>query len=279
MISIYPKITIVTPNYNCAAFLETTILSVLDQAYPNLEYIIIDGGSTDGSLEIIKKYENQLAYWVSEKDNGIYDAINKGFERSTGEIMTWINSDDILCPDTLAYVANVFLNKKEVSWIQGLTTVINEKSEVIFQREHVYSEYFFLTEFSKYNFKTIQQEGTFWRRTLWEKSGARLNTQYKLAGDFDLWIRFFIHQPLYCTNTVLGCFRKREGQKSEAVDLYLLECEESLRKNKSKFGVLVNLKVFGFRFFRKFYNEFQFSLLERVKNKYLRLITGKKKMV
>ena len=91
----YPKISIVTPNYNGVKYLEQTIVSVLNQNYPNLEYIIIDGGSTDGSVEIIKKYESKLSYWVSEPDMGLYHAIQKGFEKSTGEIMAWINSDDM----------------------------------------------------------------------------------------------------------------------------------------------------------------------------------------
>src|SRR5688500_12214725 len=94
----YPRITIVTPNYNYGHFLEKAIVSVLDQQYPNLEYIIIDGGSTDNSIEIIRKYEKHLAYWISEPDKGMYDAINKGFSRATGEVMAWLNSDDTYFP-------------------------------------------------------------------------------------------------------------------------------------------------------------------------------------
>ncbi len=92
----YPKISIVTPTFNQGNFIEESILSVIEQQYPNLEYIIMDGGSTDNTIEIIKKYESQLTYWVSQKDNGMYDALNRGFKRATGEIMGWLNSDDLL---------------------------------------------------------------------------------------------------------------------------------------------------------------------------------------
>src|SRR6218665_2201901 len=100
----FPKISIVTPVFNRVEYLEQTILSVIDQGYPNLEYIVIDGGSTDGTLEIIKKYEDRIFYWTSEPDNGMYDAINKGFKKASGQIMAWINSDDLYHQPTLSTV-------------------------------------------------------------------------------------------------------------------------------------------------------------------------------
>jgi glycosyltransferase involved in cell wall biosynthesis len=109
----YPKISIVTPSFNQGRFIEKTILSVIEQDYPNLEYIIIDGGSTDESVEVIKKYDQHLAYWVSEPDRGQSHAINKGFERATGEIFGWLNSDDWYHPGALKAVAEAFAANPE----------------------------------------------------------------------------------------------------------------------------------------------------------------------
>src|ERR1035437_8512433 len=115
-----PRISLVTPSFNQAPFLEATIRSVLDQDYAALEYVIVDGGSTDGSVEIIRKYQGRLAYWCSEPDQGQYDAINKGFARSTGHIMAWINADDMFFPWTFQLVADVFSMFPDVSWITSL---------------------------------------------------------------------------------------------------------------------------------------------------------------
>src|ERR1035437_8493898 len=120
--SSFPKISIVSPNFNGAAYLEETILSVLSQNYPNIEYIIVDGGSTDGSQEIIKKYNDQLAWWISEPDNGMYDAIQKGFDRSTGEIMAWINSDDMYQKKAFFTIAEIFKNFPQICWLEGTNT-------------------------------------------------------------------------------------------------------------------------------------------------------------
>src|SRR5258707_6129118 len=102
---LFPRISVVTPSFNQGAYLERTICSVLDQKYPNLEYLVIDGGSTDESVEIIKRYERHLTYWVSEPDTGQSNAINKGFARTTGTILAWLNSDDRYLPETLGAVA------------------------------------------------------------------------------------------------------------------------------------------------------------------------------
>src|SRR5450759_2806690 len=119
------KISVITPSYNQGQFLEETILSVINQNYPNLEYFIIDGGSTDNSIEIIKKYEKHLTYWVSEKDNGQAHAINKGFKKATGDIVCWINSDDLLIQGAINTISNYFSRNPDVQFINGYTLRID----------------------------------------------------------------------------------------------------------------------------------------------------------
>ncbi len=131
----YPKISIVPSSYNQGQFLEETVLSVLNQNYPNLEHIIIDGGSTDNSVDIIKKYEDQLAYWVSEKDKGQTHAINKGFKHSNGEILNWLNSDDLLAPGALHVIAEEFSKNPRVDFFFGDFTIIDKEGRVIFSRK------------------------------------------------------------------------------------------------------------------------------------------------
>jgi len=232
-----PKITIVIPSFNQGAYLETTIGSVLDQSYPNLELIIMDGGSTDHSIQIIKKYEKHIDYWQSQRDGGQYWAVDAGFSRSTGEIMTWINSDDKLLPDSLNAVASIFIQLKEVDWITGTPNIMHENGELawVCSIPPVYSRKYYLAK--RYDYPNyIQQEGTFWRRSLWEKAGGRLKTRLKMAGDLELWMRFFRHSRLYTTDMLLGCFRQHSGQKTASgLELYRTEALRELNKEVTRF--------------------------------------------
>ncbi|AGC77407.1 glycosyltransferase involved in cell wall biosynthesis [Nonlabens dokdonensis] len=217
------KISIITPVYNQVDFIEQTIVSVLNQNYSNLEYIIIDGGSTDGTLDIIKKYASEITTWISEPDKGMYDAINKGFSLSTGEIMAWINSDDLLLPDALCNMNQLLEDLPQVEWVQGMNSAIDLKGKVI---DYRYGDKFSLIKFLQKDYKYIQQECTFWRRSLYERAGNRLDINLKLAGDFELWFRFSQFAKLYNCKLDIGTWRDRPGQLSRAnFENYILEAE------------------------------------------------------
>lgn len=247
----YPKISIVTVNYNGAEFLEATILSVLNQKYPNLEYIIMDGGSTDGSLEIIKRYQDKITYWSSEKDEGQYHAVQKGFEKSTGEIMAWINSDDLYVPYCFFEVAKIFTQFSEVSWLTGIPREYTESGAMLSRITLPWgrwSKYRYYT----FDFQFIQQESTFWRRALWEKAGSKMSLDTRYAGDMELWARFFRHERLHTTLATFAGFRySSQNQRSiEFRKEYLKECHAIIRRELNLLGVpkrllLIPLRVVG----------------------------------
>lgn len=180
-----PKISIVTPSFNQGRFLEETILSVLNQNYPNLEYIVIDGGSTDETIEIICRYENRLAYWTSEKDRGQVHAINKGLEQATGDIFAFINSDDVYLPGTFAAVAEHFENYPESEWVCGDTIMFGEghpteliQSVVPVSAAHCLSWAY-----------TAAQPGHFWKRGLVE---GGFDEDWPYDFDHDLYVRLLL---------------------------------------------------------------------------------------
>ncbi len=247
----YPKISVVTVNYNNGEFLEDTIRSVVDQNYPNLEYILIDGGSTDNSLEIIKKYEKHFSYWVSEPDEGQYFAIQKGFEKSTGEIMAWLNSDDKFLPRSLFKVAEIFNKYPEVNWLMGLAREYTEDGALVGQITlpwSRWSKWRYLTN----DFQFIQQESSFWSRNLWETAGGKLDLNFDLAGDMELWSRFFRFEKLHTTTLELSGFRHRKvGQRSKVgKKTYLEEARQIVKREQKRLPFLTKLGL-PFRYLAK----------------------------
>ncbi len=240
--AISPRISVVTPSFQHAAFLEATIDSVLSQNYPNLEFIIIDGGSTDGTVDIIKKYAAHLTFWSSEPDRGQYDAINKGFKHATGDILCWLNSDDLFFPWTLRTVASIFTQLDEVDWISTLQPGFWDHNGFClgFQNIPGFSrEAFFdgcYTQATGRFLSYIQQESTFWRRRLWERAGSSVRPHFSLAADFDLWGRFYAHANLYGVCSPLAGFRLSAAQRSTQTAEYqreafasLMECRRSMK--------------------------------------------------
>lgn len=228
-----PRISVVTPVFNQASHLEETINSVLSQNYPNLEYIIMDGGSTDGSVEIIQRYAAHLAYWHSGPDDGHYDAVNQGFAKAGGEVFTWLNGDDLHFPWTLKVVGEVMRELPEVQWLSTLMRAVADATGCIAAVLPVggFAVGAFLDGFyGGANRKGhIQQESTFFRRSLWEKAGGRIRPSYRLGGDYDLWAQFFQRgAQLFGIDVPLGMFRRRAGQRSEDADGYHAQTGQAL---------------------------------------------------
>ncbi len=213
-----PRITVVTPSFNQARYVEQTIRSVLDQNYPNLEYIVIDGGSTDESPEIIQRYGSRLAYWVSEKDRGQTHAINKGMERATGEIRAYLNSDDLYLPGTLQRIAQAYLENPGADLFHGKCRIIDADGSTVGQRTasiYAFEEVVDLwgVWWKRRNF--VQPE-VFWTRRIAEKIGPFREELYYVM-DYEYWARMLLAGADVCTlDCELSCFRLTPTQKSAA---------------------------------------------------------------
>ncbi len=179
-----PKVSIVTPSFNQAKYLEESIQSVLAQDYPNIEYIIVDGGSKDNSVEIIKKYEDRLAWWVSEKDKGHADGLNKGFSHATGEILAWLNSDDTYSPTAVSEAVAYLKENPDVGMVYGDANLTNESGEVVGRFASKQTSYRAMLRGSVH----IPQATTFWRADLWRQVGP-LDLSLFFAFDYDLWVK------------------------------------------------------------------------------------------
>lgn len=221
-----PLVSIITPSFNQAHYLEATIGSVLSQDYPRIEYMVVDGGSTDGSVEIIKKYshaqaavpggdeENTVNWWISEKDKGQTDAINKGFARATGEILAWINSDDTYNPGAVSSAVKYLQEHPEVGMVYSDCNYINENGQVIGQFPAAQTNYRRLRE----GYVHIPQQATFFRASLWQEVGP-LDPSFYFAMDYDLWTRIASRTQLkYLAGQTWANFRLHTSGKTISAD-------------------------------------------------------------
>jgi glycosyltransferase involved in cell wall biosynthesis len=207
----WPRISIVTPSHNQGEFIEETIRSVLLQGYPNLEYIIIDGGSVDGTVQIVRKYEDKLAYWVSEGDRGQANAINKGFQKATGEIFGWINSDDFYYPGAFKAVAQAFVKHPEVALVHGYEHHADRNGNIIREVFPVFRHARAVTVFLAH---PMLQLACFWTSEAYRAVGGLDETlHYHL--DYDFFLRLsYRFRSIYVPVSV-GAFRRHSDQKTE----------------------------------------------------------------
>jgi len=232
--AIWPKISVITPSFNQGDFLEATICSVLNQGYPNLEYIIVDGGSTDASLDIIKRYSDSLAYWVSEPDRGQSHALNKGFAKASGDILCWLNSDDCFADGALHVVGTHFKDHPEISWLVGRCLIINEAGNTIGEFERLWQGYEHLLQF--WNGAMLPQPSSFWRRNMISDQRLREDLHYSM--DYDLWVSFAEANEPVLVEKVLAQYRMQPNAKTvKQADLFLLDMLKTLRPYWQKRGM------------------------------------------
>ena len=219
------KISIITPSFNQVDFLERTLLSVLDQDYPNIEYIVIDGGSTDGSVDLIKKYEHRLAYWVSEKDRGQAHAINKGFERATGDWVAWQNSDDTYYPGVFSHLASVAKSNSALQLIIGNMNLIDRDDGLLRDLRYVRPTYKSLLSEGM----VLANQSAFWRRSAHQELGL-LNESFDCAFDYDWFLRLLANsRSTEHVNATWGALRVHGDTKtSNRQDVFEREFEQIL---------------------------------------------------
>ncbi len=207
-------VSIVTPSFNQARYLETTLRSVLMQDYPSIEYLVIDGGSTDGSVEILRRYSDQLAGWVSEPDRGQTDALNKGFARANGEILAWLNSDDTYAPGAVAAAVKYLTEHPEIGMVYADTNFIDENGRVIGRFPAAQTDQRRLRQ----GYVHIPQQATFFRADLWRQVGP-LDPDFYFAMDYDLWTRLARLAPFaYIPGPLWANFRLHSSGKTIAAD-------------------------------------------------------------
>jgi glycosyltransferase involved in cell wall biosynthesis len=208
-----PLVSIVTPSFNQGRYIEATIQSVLAQDYPRIEYIIVDGGSTDGTVDIIKKHAGHIASWVSEPDKGQTDAINKGFARAAGGILAWINSDDTYAPGAVAAAVGYLQEHPEVGLVYGDCNFINENGRVIGKFNAAQTDGRLLRR----GYVHIPQQASFFRADLWREVGP-LDPSFYFAMDYDLWTRLAGRSQLKYVPQTWANFRLHTSGKTILAD-------------------------------------------------------------
>jgi len=250
----WPKISIITPSYNQGQFLEKTILSILNQNYPNLEYIIIDGKSTDGSVEIIKKYEKYLAYWVSEKDNGQSHALNKGFWFCTGEFIGWQNSDDIYLPGAFMEFATIARKFPNYDIYYSNKINIDENDNKIDKTYYVPPAWPYIKYHTKYRAMTFCTQATFFRRSILNDVGY-IDESLQIVMDTEFFLRCVLKRKrFFYVNSFWGAFRRHELSKTTRIKPWnrprMLERNHIFKKYKiyhGKFLPIINSMLFIWR--------------------------------
>ncbi|MEG4434054.1 glycosyltransferase family 2 protein [Microcoleus sp. F10_A2] len=221
------KISIITACYNAEEYITDAIDSVVSQKSENDEYIIIDGNSSDGTEKIVQSYGSSIDRFLSEPDEGQYHAIAKGFKISSGEILCWLNADDILMPWTLRVVRAIFEKFPDVDWITGQPSFLDESGVLISTHSKIpaYPKAYIANGWYSHSMGGyLQQESMFWRRSLWDKVGG-LDLELKLAADFNLWRRFAVHAQLVPVSIPLAAFRERPGQQRSSAMANIYEAE------------------------------------------------------
>jgi glycosyltransferase involved in cell wall biosynthesis len=208
-----PLVSIVTPSFNQASYIEATIQSVLEQDYPRIEYIIVDGGSTDGTVDVIKKYAGRFASWVSEPDKGQTDAINKGFARAQGDILAWINSDDTYEPGAIAAAVKYLQENPDVGLVYGDCNFINESGRVIGKFNAAQTDLPLLRR----GYVHIPQQASFFRADLWRQVGP-LDPSFYFAMDYDLWTRLAARSEIKYVPQTWANFRLHTSGKTILAD-------------------------------------------------------------
>ena len=226
-----PRISIVTPSYNQAKFIGWTVRSVLLQRYPDLEYVVMDGGSTDGTMQVLAPYADRFAHLVSERDKGQSDAIQRGFERCSGDIMAYLNSDDMLAPGALGFVARFFAENPEIDVVYSHRCTVDAHNKVLW--------YWLLPRHSDWymsRWDLIPQETCFWRRRLFEKCG-NVDASYRFAMDYDLFVRFMQAAPgrTVRVNRFLGVFREH-GEAKTSTLMQSIGAQE-IKRVWAKYGI------------------------------------------